>query len=479
MFWQLDNIVESDPVIYDDTEQRKFTYGELKKLGCSFSKSVESLQKQLAFVYCENSFRCILAYLSLLRAGHAVFLTDSEIDPVLGKKLLQTYRPDFIWHPHSKEDGFPEFEKISLEYENHIFYRKKRNERSPIHPDLAILLSTSGTTGSPKLVRLSYQNIQSNAQSIVSYLKIAKEEKAITTLPLHYSFGLSILHSYLAAGAQIICTKKSVVEKGFWPLFKEQSCTSLSGVPYTYQILKRLRFHRMNLPSLKNMTQAGGRLDPEDIQYFLEIAQSKNIQFFVMYGQTEAAPRISYVPDNRLQEKIGSIGIPVPNGTMKLVQQGIEIFGSDKEGELVFQGANVMMGYAQEKADLSKGDEQNGILHTGDLAIRDKDSFYWITGRLKRIIKIYGLRINLDEIEQMLESKLGKPVACLGKDDILSIVIESNETQTAQQALQHVIELYHLHRSVLYAYCDSTLPFTPSGKKNYQEIQSRIVNGLL
>ncbi len=475
MFWNFKDIGDSNIAIYDDAFKKSITYGELKHDSDDVLKRINGNGKKLVFLFCDNSYLSVLVYLSMLRGGYAVFLGNGKMDTYLKTKLLKVYKPDLIWSSEYIEriEGYEEC-VASAEV---TFLKQSQPDSTPIHPDLGLLLSTSGTTGSPKLVRLSYKNIQANAESIVKYLEIANDEKAITTLPLHYSYGLSLLHSHLQAGATLVCTNHSVITKQFWETFKEQACTSIAGVPFTYQMLERLRFERMNLPSLRTLTQAGGRLDNERLRKFSEFAKNKGIRFYVMYGQTEAAPRISYVPYRVLPEKIGSIGIPVPGGEMMIYNEGQEITEPGIVGELVYRGANVMMGYAEGRSDLAEGDVMNNILKTGDIAYRDNDGYFFITGRKKRFLKIYGLRINLDDVEEALETHFATAVACCGTDDELFITVEARNPQDLKDVIDYTVNLYNLHHSVVHAEFVERLPRTSSGKKNYLAIERRRSNG--
>jgi len=475
MFWQFKDIDDSNIAIYDDSLKRSVTYGELEHESDDLLSTITADSKRLVFVFCDNSYLSVLLYLSMLRGGHAVFLGSGKMDTALKVNLVRLYRPDLIWSIDSR-DRFEGYEQFSA-HAVLLFSKSRQQDGTSIHPDLALLLSTSGTTGSPKFVRLSYKNIQANAESIVNYLEISEHERAITTLSLSYSYGLSLLHSHILAGATLVCTNHSIITKPFWEVFKEQSCTSIAGVPFTYQMLDRLRFERMNLPSLRSLTQAGGRLDNERIRKYSELAQKRGIRFYVMYGQTEASPRISYVPYEHLPEKIGSIGIPVPGGTMSIWDDGKEITEPGIEGELVYEGANVMMGYAENRGDLVEGDKMDGLLRTGDIAYRDNDGYFFITGREKRFLKIYGLRLNLDDVENALEAYLSTAVACYGNDDELSMAVEMRSPRDLKDVIDYTVDLYRLHHSVVHATCLESLPRTSSGKKDYREIERRRSNG--
>ncbi|MFF2178494.1 AMP-binding protein [Lysinibacillus sp. NPDC058147] len=404
--------------------------------------------KRLVLLVCRNDEATVAYYVSALRAGHAIMLVDYTLHIDLLRTIIQQYSPYYIIGI-DKVDGYNE--------KQGILYHTRPMEVK-INEDLAVLLSTSGTTGSPKFVRLSYDNLQSNAEAIVTYLSINTNERAIMNLPLSYSYGMSIVNSHMQAGATLLLIEQSVIEKGFWSYIQEQHATSLAGVPFTYQMLLRIGFMKMDLPYLKTLTQAGGRLNEKEVLAFARYAKEKNKYFYVMYGQTEAAPRMSYIPYELLNEKSGTIGIAVPGGR----------FDIDREtSELIYYGDNVMMGYAESITDLAKGDELGGVLHTGDTAVVDKDGYYTITGRLKRFIKLFGLRINLDDVERKLEAE-GFNVACTGKDDKLIIVTTSDVADIIRKLIQ---SWYHLHNSGFCVHVLEEFPRFSNGKLNYNALK--------
>jgi acyl-CoA synthetase (AMP-forming)/AMP-acid ligase II len=478
MFWNLENTAPDLPAVIDDVSGRTFSYSEIKSKCVKINPFINFGSKKLIFSFCDNSVESIIIYLSALRSGNAVFLVNTKMDSGLKQSLINIYKPEIIFSVDDitefLNDSFIRahgYDKVEIDEKYSIHLSKNHLDSTPPHPDLAVLLSTSGTTGSPKLVKLTFGNIQSNAEAISQYLDITGDETPITSLPMHYSFGLSVINSHLLKGAKIVCTNKSMVMREFWNTFNRYNCTSFSGVPYNYQMLQRLKFDKMDLPSLKTMTQAGGRLSEEFIKYFYEITVKKGIRFFVMYGQTEATARISYVPYEKLGDKIGSIGVPIPNGRIKIFSDENEITSPSVQGELVYYGKNVMMGYAERKDDLSKDDELHGILHTGDLAYKDDEGFYYITGRLKRFIKLFGLRVNLDEIEKLIENQFGAATACYGGDDSLKILIQSHDSGILEHVKRKVTDTYKIHHSVLFLNCIDAIPVTASGKKDYTLIQ--------
>jgi acyl-CoA synthetase (AMP-forming)/AMP-acid ligase II len=378
------------------------------------------LNKPLIFCLCENTPGSLLGYTTFLTNGAVPLMLDAKIDAGLLHNLINIYQPNYIWLPDYLT-SLIKSEKIVFSeagYSLHLFSSAK----VALHQDLALLLTTSGSTGSPKLVRLSYTNILANARSIAQYLAINENERPVTSLPMHYSFGLSVINSHLISGATLLLTNHTLLEREFWNFVCEQQATSLSGVPYTFEMLHRLRFLRMNLPALKTMTQAGGKLSAKLIEEYCEQCRKSGKQFIVMYGQTEATARMSYLPFDKAQGKYNSIGFAIPGGKFTLMdEKGYEIDHAEVDGELIYTGDNVSLGYAEVQSDLAKGDENKGTLHTGDIARRDEGGFYYITGRLKRFVKLYGNRINLDAIEQLLRSTDEGEYVCAGIDDHLII----------------------------------------------------------
>ena len=295
-----------------------------------------------------------------------------DIEKELRDNLIKIYQPSYLYIPENKKDEFPDYQCV-WEGIGYCLLQTQYPKEVPLYQNLALLLTTSGSTGSPKLVRQSYDNIQSNAQSIAQYLELNETERPITTLPMNYTYGLSIINSHLFVGATILLTEYTLMEREFWDFFKQEKATSFGGVPYTYEILKKLRFFKMDLPYLRTMTQAGGKLSPELHREFAKYAQENGKHFVVMYGQTEATARMGYLPWKKAIEKYGSMGIAIPGGKLWLKDiQGNKIIQPDIIGELVYEGKNVTLGYAICKEDLKKEDERYGLLETGDMAKMDE-----------------------------------------------------------------------------------------------------------
>ncbi len=470
-FWCNLTAFADNTALIDTSKNESVSYRNIESESDIIKEKISSGRKGLAFLFTTNNSESVITYIALLKSGNAVLLLDEKLNEEIRNGLIKNYRPDYII---SSNESVPEHYSLSFKYESLNFIKTTESNSINIFPELSVLLSTSGTTGSPKLVKLSYKNIQSNASSIAEYLNIDESERPITTLPFNYSFGLSIINSHLLKGSTIVLTEKTVFFRDFWNLFNEYKCTSFAGVPYTYTMLKRIGFEKIDLPTLKYFTQAGGKLSEEFIKHFNEYAIENNKKFFVMYGQTEATARITYVPPEKLSNKIGSIGISIPGGELKIMNDAQEIFAPNETGEIVYKGDNVMLGYAETAADLSKGDELNGVLFTGDLGYKDKDGFFYVTGRMKRFIKIFGLRINLDEVQKMIENHFKISAACTGKDELLKILVHSDDHLTEVKVKEEVMKMYKLNFKSLVVKSTNQIPTNSNGKYDYNRINEML-----
>lgn len=463
MMWRLNNFGDNIAVI--DEAGTKYTYSQLE-FECGELIYNVKFGRCLIFSLCLNEIGSLLGYIAFVNNRIVPLLLDAHLDRGLLSTLIESYKPDYLWLPSSMTDEFEEFNEVYSVY-NYTLIKTPYMREYPIYDELALLLTTSGSTGSPKLVRQSYTNIKSNTESIVEYLDLDETERPITTLPMNYTYGLSIVNTHIYVGASIILTNKTLMQKEFWQQFKEYEATSFGGVPYVYEMLDKLRFFRMNLPALRTMTQAGGKLSPELHKKFAEYAQDNDKHFIVMYGQTEATARMSYLPYEKSLEKYGSMGIAIPGGKFSLIDvEGKEITGARVTGELVYEGANVTLGYAESGADLIKGDERGGILATGDMAQRDNEGYYYIVGRKKRFLKIFGNRVNLDEIELMINGNFNDTdCVCAGIDDALYVFV-TNEV-IIDDVLNFLTQKTGLNRLAFKIRYIDVIPKNESGKTLY------------
>lgn len=444
------------------------TYGALDEEGRRLGEAVG--RRSLVFILCRNEIGALVGYTGLLNSGSVPLLLSSRMDGEALSALLEAYQPPWLWVPEDMLDSFRDMAPVYRTFGYCLLQTGCKTEY-PMYPELALLLTTSGSTGSPKFVRQSYENIESNAKSIAAYLKLDHTERPITTLPMNYTYGLSIINSHLLAGGTVLVTEKSLAQREFWAFCKASGATSFGGVPYTYEMLDRMRFHRMDLPSLRTMTQAGGKLSLALHKKFAEDARAKGRRFVVMYGQCEATARMGYLPAEKAVEKCGSMGIAIPGGIFRLIDaDGGQITVPGVTGELVYEGKNVTLGYAERGEDLVKGDERGGVLRTGDMASRDEDGYYYITGRKKRFLKIYGNRVNLDEVEGLVKEKFpGLDCASAGVDDHLYVFVTDGTWREAVK--DFLVRRTKLNPAAFQVTAIDKIPKNDSGKTLYRELE--------
>ncbi|MFJ7268778.1 AMP-binding protein [Streptomyces sp. NPDC099050] len=408
-------------------------------------------ERRLVLLVGANTVDALVVHLAALAAGHPVLLVPGD-HPEAVQALIDAYDPDVVAHPEGGEWLLDERREVSAH---------------ELHPDLALLLSTSGSTGSPKLVRLSHENLQANAESIAQYLDIRDTDRAATTLPLHYCYGLSVVHSHLLRGAGLILTDLSVADACFWELFRTGRGTTFAGVPYTFDLLDRVGFAAMELPHLRYVTQAGGRLTPNQVERYAALGRAAGWQLFVMYGQTEATARMAYLPPHLAETHPTAAGIPIPGGSFRL--QPLPGPADENTGELVYSGPNVMLGYARAPEDLALGRTVDE-LHTGDIARRTPEGLYEIVGRSSRFAKILGLRIDPGQVEGML-ARHGVTALCTGDDETLRVVAVGAHDSEARRIAGLVANDCGLPGRAVRVRILADLPRLPTGKPDYRAVR--------
>ncbi|MBN3002811.1 acyl-coenzyme A synthetase/AMP-(fatty) acid ligase [Chromobacterium alkanivorans] len=452
--------------LFESEEGDVVSYAEVLTL--ARPSLANELSRRLVFCLCENDIGGLAGYFHLLCVDAVPLMLAANLPSQQLQPLLDAYRPAFIWLPASRLAEFPGAKAVFAYRDYRLIAHEEADYR--VHDELALLLSTSGSTGSPKFVRLSRRNVLSNATAIAQYLALNADEVPITTLAPSYTYGLSILHSHALAGGKVAVTRKTFFERGFWSFLQAVRASSFGGVPYHYEMLKKLRFTGMELPCLRTLTQAGGRMAPELSREFALHCQSRGMRFFTMYGQTEATARMSYLAADKAALKAGSIGAAVPGGAFWLEDEsGGKLEGAEAEGELVYQGPNVSMGYASGFKDLALGDERKGVLRTGDVARRDGDGDYYIVGRLKRFLKLFGHRINLQEVEQYLLDA-GHVAACAGADDRLEVYVPQGDAALAKEIKIMLARYLTVTPQSVKVMAAGNLPRNASGKIQYSEL---------
>ena len=432
-----------DTVALRDDLDREVTYDELAKQADQRAVSLPEARSVIA-VLCSNSIETIVDIIACWRSGHVALLLSDRI-------ALEAVSIKF---------------PVALTLDHGVASQGTSTADLELHTDLCLLLSTSGSTGSTKLVRLSTTNLEANARSIAKYIGVLADDRAVTSLPLNYSYGLSVITSHLFSGATLLVTERSVSEPQFLKFCTTAGATSLAGVPYTYELLDAAAFWENAPRSLKTLTQAGGRLSAKLTERVANWSVERGIRFFVMYGQTEATARIAYVPPERLIENIGSIGIAIPEGELKVDAPDSEV------GELVYRGPNVMMGYALDAADLRKSAEVTE-LRTGDLARLKPNGLFEIVGRASRFVKLFGTRVSLDEIEALV-ARDGIFAAATGTDEFLALAVQGQIDPT--KVSDDLAERIGIPAHVIDVETVAELPRLPTGKIDYQSILSDAQN---
>jgi acyl-coenzyme A synthetase/AMP-(fatty) acid ligase len=437
MFLDLDKKERTSVAVIDDSGM-SLTYGDICDFSQKFAKYLP--ERSLIFLFSENRIGSLLGYTSSLINRIVPLILSSKTEKSLYQNLYEKYMPEYLWTPDemAAELGY---EKVFSDYGFTLL--KTGNTPKVLYNDLSLLLPTSGSTGSPKLVRHSYRNIEANAYNVLRMFNLTSSERAMAILPMHYTMGLSVIASHLLAGATLLLSGRSLLDKGFWDMLKE--ATSFTGVPYSYDIMMKMRFTRMDLPNLRIITQGGGKLTEEMFNALALYAKESGKQFIPTYGQSECTARMAYLPADLALEKICSIGKAEPGGQLSIIDNdGNETFEGEATGEMVFRGENVTLGYANCIEDLSKGDENHGVMHTGDLARRDADGCYYIVGRLKRFLKIFGLRIGLDEVENIIKSTYNVDCYCKGTDEKLIVLITNSEiSEGLPDFIEEKTHLFH------------------------------------
>jgi acyl-CoA synthetase (AMP-forming)/AMP-acid ligase II len=459
------------PALVDAASGTSVTYAELREAAEGWSHRLGST-RTLLILACRNDLFTIQAYLGAVEGGHAVALLDGQAPAAAMAGVLAAYQPAWVAGPDGLADALASRDIPVTRFDvvgGGELIRTGYRADSPLHPDLSVLLATSGTTGSRKFVRLSARNVLSNARSIAAYLGLTPDERPITLLPLHYSFGLSVLNSHLLAGATVVVSAASVLEPAFWSTINEQACTSLAGVPFTFQMLERIGFREAEHPSIRTLQQAGGALDRTLTARYADHMAARGGRLVVMYGQTEATARMAWVPPDRLQSKLGSAGIAIPGGTIRIDVEAADPGVPPGSGEVVYEGPNVMLGYATGAGDLGRGDELNGVLRTGDIGYLDADGFLFLVGRSKRIAKVFGLRVNLDEVETLLHER--GPAAVVGGPDAIWGFCAFGTDESLGELAVALARTYRVHHSAVRLRRVEALPTTSAGKIDYRLVE--------
>lgn len=451
-----------------DSQGQHLTYGELR----DFTEEAKQLMpaRSLFFLLVENNVGGIAWTIGNICAGNVPLILNAHLDDQLYKSLYDLYQPPFICVPDSLTDRFP-YRKI-ISCHGYTLLKTGFGE-CPLNDELSHLLPTSGSTGSPKLVRHKYENIEAAALNISTFFELTDKDRPLMVLPLYYTMGLSMVFSHFYVGATVLITNQSMTDRGFWQFIKNERATSFTGVPYSYEILSLMRFFRMDLPDLTLLTQGGGRMPKELNLKFAEFCRGTGKKWIATYGQSECTARMAWLPPKWAVEKVGSIGIAVPNAELSLIDmEGNPITTPNTEGEMCYRGKNVTMGYARKRDDLLLGDERHGFIRTGDLAYFDQDGCYYIVGRMGRFLKLFGMRVGLDECERIIKGKFpGLECACVGTDEKMFVYLTDENYK--MQVKEELVSRLKLVASSFEVRIINEIPKNEAGKILYAKLENK------
>ena len=449
-----------------DSNGDQLTYADINLLSQQISTKIQ--ERALCFLLVENNVGGIAWTMSMLDSRKLIpLILNVKTEVGLYLQLLDTYQPTYVCAPtHQLIEG------KAIDTQFGYTLTKISDNIYPTHSDLSHLLPTSGSTGSPKLVRHKYENIEAAGLNISTFFELKTTDRPLMVLPLYYTMGLSMVFSHLRVGATILITGLSMTDPNFWKFLKEQRATSFTGVPYSFQVLNLMRFFRMNLPDMELLTQGGGKM-PTDLNIkFAEYCRDTNKRWIATYGQSECTARMAYLPAKWALDKVGSIGIAVPNGELSLIDaDGNLIITPHTEGEMCYRGKNVTMGYARKQSDLALGDERNGYIRTGDLAYFDEDGCYYIVGRMGRFLKLFGMRVGLDECEQIIQTDCGIECACVGTDEKMIVYITNANKQSEVKDI--LVQKTHIVATSFEVRLIEEIPKNEAGKKLYSKLSNQ------
>lgn len=451
-----------------DAQGSQLTYGGLRDFAVQAGMLMPA--RSLFFLLVENNVGGIAWTIGNICAGNVPLILNAHLDEGLYKSLFELYQPPFVCVPEAMAERF-DYEVVLTCFGYTLM--KTGCEACPLHEDLSHLLPTSGSTGSPKLVRHQYANIEAAALNISTFFELTEKDRPLMVLPLYYTMGLSMVFSHLYVGATILITNQSMTDRNFWRFMKEEHATSFTGVPYSFEILNLMRFFRMDLPDLTLLTQGGGRMTKELNLKFAEFCRDNGKRWIATYGQSECTARMAWLPAKWAVEKVGSIGIAVPNAELSLIDMdGQPITTPHTEGEMCYRGKNVTMGYARKRDDLLLGDERHGFIRTGDLAYFDEDGCYYIVGRMGRFLKLFGMRVGLDECERIVKGAFpGLECACVGTDEKMLVYLTDEHYKA--QVKEELVNRLKLVATSFEVRIIPAIPKNEAGKILYAKLDNK------
>lgn len=458
---------ERNKLAVKDNEGHALTYGELV---CDVKElSMKVRPRSIIFNLCKNTIGALVGYMGFIEGNSVPLVLSSKIEKELLNSLINEYTPAYMWVPTELVSVF-HYDTIFEKYGYTLL--KTDNDSYLINDQLEFLMTTSGSTGSPKLVRYKKGNLEANAKNVAKAFGWTAKERPVCDLGMQYTMGLNVINTHIYVGATVLLTTYNLMSSNFWDYIREEKATNFTGVPFSYDILFRLHFDRMDLPYLTTLSEGGGKLTEARFTQLAEYAQKMGKRFIASFGTTETSARMACLPAELASTKIGSIGMAIPEGEIFLIDEnGNELTEPEAEGEMCYRGPNVTMGYAVIKEELLNGDDFNGEYHTGDLARRDSDGCYFVTGRISRFLKLLSYRVSLDQCERLIQEQFSIECACAGTDQRMEIYI-TDET-IKKEVLEFICEKTNLFKTLFRVNVIDNIPRNDSGKIKYKELESQ------
>ena len=466
MFLNIDKHDQNKVAIKDDSGH-VLTYADICKTIENMAEL--NLPRCVVFCLCESCSGSLVGYLAFENNKQVPLLISANMDNELRTNLEKIYNPSYYWVPARFADEIGG-EIIFSAYD--YVLKKTGKDPYPLNEKLSMLLTTSGSTGSPKLVRHKYGNLEANAENVSKAFSWTSEEIGICDLPMNYTMGLNVINTYLFVGATVLMVKANLMDPYFWKFIKENEGTSFCGVPFSYEIMRRIGFEKMDLPKLHTLAEGGGKLTDKMFKWLADLCDKTGRRFCATFGTSETSARVAFLDPSLAKVKTGSIGKAIPDGELFLLDE-VEEDNGGFCGELGYRGPNVTMGYATCKDDLVKNDEFCGEYHTGDLARRDSDGYYYIIGRKGRFLKLFGLRVSLDETERILKSQFtNSDFVCTGDDKKMQIFC--TDVTLKDKIIPYVSSKTNLHNSAFGVIVIDKIPRNEYGKVKFSQLSEYV-----
>lgn len=457
-----EEVIFSNDVAIIGEQGERITYKELAERAELYKDCME--ERSLVFVLCDRQVETVEFLYELFLLNRVPLLLAEDIHPKFLEELLMQYHPQYIYC--NRQNKIVNRLEPVIEMQGHVLFRTGY-ERISLHHELALLLSTSGTTGSSKLVRISYENLFDNSEFACRHLNIEKGQKGVTVLPLNYTYGLSFYMWHWHCGAAVLVTDRMVLDNRFKDFYVREKANNFAAVPETFQMMRRVQFWEKDmLEYLHFAMSGGGQMSARDQ---IQMVSALKEKFWIGFGQTECTCIVSGTNFIGGKMRLETIGKAFSNMNVWL----------DREtDELIVKSRSVCLGYAEGIEDLAVGDQNRGILHTGDAAYIDEDGYLYLKGRLKRYIKILGKRVSLDEMEKVIKNEFFlDDLVCVGWDDHVTIFYsERDKSGTECQVRQFLDRELKIPQKFIQCFFLEEIPKNNAGKVQYEKLKE-LANG--